>query len=376
MEEEQLLTVLGLMSGSSLDGLDLAICSFTSVLTHDGFQLKEWSLNHGATIPYPPTWKARLRSAPHLPGRELWRLHADLGRYFGQVTKKFIAEQGLDINLIGSHGHTVFHDPSQHFTAQIGDGAAIAALTGLPVVDQLRTADIFSGGQGAPIAPIADKYLFPEYGAFLNLGGIANVCCKVADGQLLAGDVSGANQILDLLAETYGKPYDAGGEIARSGKYLPDLAEQLKALPYHHLPCPKSLDNGWVREKLWPLINIFPAEAKDRMHTFCRFLAEEIHSTLLELATTGGLPPQPIRVLITGGGTHNHFFLECLRSLPQNDKYPFGYEAAEPQIADLKEAALVALCALLRYRGQPNALATATGADRDTINGALYLPKP
>lgn len=374
MANEQQFTILGLMSGSSLDGLDLAVCSFTSVLTNDEFQLKEWSLQQGTTIPYPPTWKARLRSAPHLPGREFWRLHADLGRYFGQVTNRFIADNDVQINLIGSHGHTVFHDPDWQYTAQIGDGAAIAAITGIQVIDQLRTADIYAGGQGAPIAPIADKYLFPSYRAFLNLGGIANLSLKVTNDQFLAGDVSGANQILDLLAQTYGKPYDSGGEIARSGAYLPELNEQLQALPYHHLPCPKSLDNSWVRETLWPLINNFPADAKDKMHTFCQFLARAIHQTFAALAASSSLTSQPIRVLITGGGTHNQFLLECLRKLPQNNQFPFGYEAAEPQVADLKEAALVALCALLRYQGQANALASATGANRNTINGALYRP--
>lgn len=369
-------TVLGMMSGSSLDGLDLAVCSFTYTVTAAGFQLHNWSLQQGQTIPYHPTWKARLRSAPHLPGRELWRLHADLGRHFGQLAQQFIAEKDARVELVGSHGHTIFHDPDQQFTTQIGDGAGIAATVGLPVIDQLRTADVFAGGQGAPIAPIADKYLFAEYGAFLNLGGIANVCCKVAKGQLIAGDISGANQVLDLLAETYGKPYDAGGEIARSGTYLPALAEQLNSLPYHHLPCPKSLDNGWVREELWPVVRDFPAEAKDKMHTFCRFLAAAIHESFIQLATQGGLAPQPIKVLITGGGTHNHFMLECLRSLPQHQDFPCGYEAAEPTVADFKEAAMVALSSLLRYLGQPNALATATGANKDTINGALYLPTP
>lgn len=372
--KEHRMSVLGMMSGSSLDGLDLAVCSFRYTL--DPYQLLGWDLLEATTVPFPPTWAARLRTAPHLPGRELWRLHGDLGHWIGQTAASFLHKKGIDVNLIGSHGHTIFHDPAQGFTTQVGDGAAIAFRTGVPCVDQFRTSDLAAGGQGAPIAPLADQFLFPDHQAFLNLGGIANVSLKTDDQRIVAGDVSGANQVLDRLANLKGFPYDAGGKMARGGQYLPELAQRLTELPYHALPCPKSLGNAWVRDVLWPVVESFSASATDRMHTFCVFLAAEINRILINLCENGELSPQPVKVLVSGGGAHHTFLMDLLRNQQQHELFPLGYEVAPDNLADNKEAALIALCALHRYIGQPNAFATATGADRDTINGALYLPSP
>lgn len=365
--------VLGLMSGSSLDGLDLALCSFTYATT-PAYQLQEWSLLATNTIPFPPTWKARLRTAPHLPGRELWRLHADLGRWIGKAAKSFLSNQTVQPDLIGSHGHTVFHDPALGFTTQIGDGAYIAKETGIITVDQLRTADMAAGGQGAPIAPLADRYLFPDHRAFLNLGGIANISLKTPENALVAGDISGANQILDRLAQQLGRPYDAGGDLARGGNFIPELADQLAQLPYHALDLPKSLDNAWVTDVLWPLVNDFSAAAPDKLHTFCKFLAAEIHRILLLLTQQYYTTPTALLVLTTGGGVHNRFMMDCLREHPQNEHYPLGFEAAEDQIANGKEAALIALASLHRQLGIPNVFSSVTGASRDTVNGALHIP--
>lgn len=372
-KETEQMQVLGMMSGSSLDGLDMAICRFNFV-REPHYSLSDWAILAATTQPFPKPWQSRLRIAPHLPGIELWRLHSDLGHWMGKEADRFIRASGHKVELVGSHGHTVFHDPKRGFTTQIGDGICMAIQTQLPVVDQLRSADIAAGGQGAPIAPIADKWLLKDYPAFLNLGGIANVSLRDKNGAPIAGDVSGANQILDKLANSLGKEYDEDGKIAQSGSLLPDLFAQLEAVDFHQLACPKSLDNGWVRDTLWPVIQAHSGQTADKMHTFCRFLAAEIHNVLLKIAQSAPLPPQAIKVLVTGGGTHNHFLMDCLRQYPQDANYPLGFEAANSQLADFKEAAMVALAALHRYIGQPNALASATGAARDTINGALYLP--
>lgn len=371
--ETEHLRVLGMMSGSSLDGLDMAICHF-SFVRDPHYRLSDWAILAAKTQAFPKPWQARLRIAPQLPAVELWRLHSDLGHWMGREAAQFIKASGQDVGLVGSHGHTVFHEPEKGFTTQIGDGICIAMRTQLPVVDQLRSADVAAGGQGAPIAPLADKWLFQDYPAFLNLGGIANVSLRNKNAGLLAGDVSAANQILDKLANLLGKEYDEGGKIAQSGSLLPSLYTQLQIVAFHQLPCPKSLDNGWVRDTLWPIIETHSGQIADKMHTFCRFVAAEIHKILLEIAQKDQLPPQAIKVLVTGGGTHNQFLMDCLRQHPQNDRYPLGFEAADPQLADFKEAAMVALAALHRYIGLPNTLASATGAARDTINGALYLP--
>lgn len=363
------------MSGSSLDGLDLAICRI--VLPSDDEKASSWSILAAETDPYPPTWQARLRSAPALPGRELWRLHADFGRWVGQRTKAFLAQYpSWQPTLIGSHGHTIFHDPEQRFTTQIGDGAAIAEATGLPVVTELRGADVAAGGQGAPLAPLADKYLFPEYSAFLNLGGIANLSVRQAGGTYLAGDISGCCQVLDRLAAREGLPYDADGQLAQQGTLHPATAAKIAALPFHDLPYPKSLDNGWVREILWPVIGKTDLSTADALRTFTVWLANKIVTDLLAVkgADAGAKENPRSKVLVTGGGARNTFLVDMLRLSQEEIGAGFDFVVPDETTADFKEAALIALGAALRVSGRPNALASATGAPRDTVNGALYLP--
>jgi len=315
--------VLGMMSGSSLDGLDLAVCRFQ--LDKEGeIKVSAWEIMAAETDPFPPMWKARLRSAPHLPGRELWRLHADLGHWIGQRARAFLDKHpDFPVSLVGSHGHTIFHDPQQKFTTQIGDGAAVALRLGLPVVTELRGSDVAAGGQGAPLAPLADKYLFPEYDGFLNLGGIANLSLQNGSGNYIAGDISGCCQVLDRLAARTGATYDAGGALARKGSPAPAIAQTIAALPYHQLPYPKSLDNAWVREQLWPLLD-------DKS--------------------------------------------EQLRANQDEAQPSFEFIVGNTDTTDFKEAALIALAALFRTEGISNALVSATGAERQTVNGALFHP--
>lgn len=369
--------VLGIMSGSSLDGLDLALCRFS----YEDDRLVaplDWEIVAANTIPFPGAWKARLRQAVVLPGRELWRLHTDFGHYLGKAAISFLNKNNLSASLIGSHGHTIFHDPQQGSTTQIGEGSAISYHTGVAVVTQLRTADMALGGQGAPVAPIADHYLFKDYNAFLNLGGIANISVRTSSA-FLAGDVSAANQILNRLAGLANSSYqyDHGGRLAASGDLNADLLHRLQGLRYHQMPYPKSLDNSWVLEEVWPLIADFPAPVNDRLHTFSIFLAQQIHSDLLKLLQASKRAPSPIKVLVSGGGAKNDFLIKSLRSLPQDDHFPLGYATdSNTKIGDFKEAAMVALMALLRQLGQPNSFASATGARANAINGAMYLPPP
>ncbi len=371
--------VLGMMSGSSLDGLDLAVCR---IQLDEGAEklVPDWEIVAAETDPFPPTWKARLRSAPSLPGRELWRLHADLGHWIGKRAKAFLAKHPEHpVTLVGSHGHTIFHEPGRKFTTQIGDGAAIASTLGLPTVTELRGSDVAVGGQGAPLAPLADKYLFPEYDGFLNLGGIVNLSLRQSDGDgYLAGDISGCCQILDRLAAREGLKYDAGGSLASKGSPAPAFAQKIAALPYHQLPYPKSLGNAWVREKLWPILNDRSVPTADLLHTFTRWLAKKIAYDLTHVGAAAGAEKglkgseKPLTILLTGGGIHNDFLVDQLR-VTQDAKAPkFNFIVPEPTIADFKEAALIALAALLCQRGIPNALTSATGASRETVNGALF----
>lgn len=371
-----------MMSGSSLDGLDLAICRFQ--LDHaSSQQITAWEILAAETDPFPPAWQARLRSAPHLPGRELWRLHADLGHWIGQRAAAFLARHPAHKpTLAGSHGHTVFHYPDQQFTGQIGDGAAIAFRLGLPVVTELRGSDVAAGGQGAPLAPLADKYLYPDFGGFLNLGGIANLSLKTGDGTYIAGDISGCCQVLDRLAAREGLRFDAGGHLAAQGSPAPATAQKIAALPYHQLAYPKSLGNDWVVEQLWPLLDDPSIPAADLLHTFTRWLARKIAHDLAHLGAAAGAnneqksSAQPVRILLTGGGAHNDFLVTQLRATQDAAQPTFEFVVADAATTDFKEAALIALAALFRAAGLPNALISATGARRETINGALYLPPP
>ena len=363
--------VLGIMSGSSLDGLDLAVCRFVFDPEQKN-PVSTWEIVAAETDPWPPTWKARLRSAPALPGRELWRLHTDLGRWIGQRARAFLAGySGPAPTLVGSHGHTVFHDPELGFTTQIGDGAALAEVLKTDVVTELRGADVAAGGQGAPLAPLADKYLFPDFDAFLNLGGIANISVRRADGSFVAGDVSGCCQVLDRLAAREGLAYDDGGALAARGSLVPDLATAVSALPYHALAYPKSLDNGWVTDALWPVLATAEVAVPDALRTYSVWLADKIATDLG--AAAGARKGTKSRVLVTGGGARNDFLLRMLNATQEENLGGFEFVVPDPTVADFKEAALIALAALFRREGIFNALASATGAERDTVNGALFL---
>lgn len=361
--------VVGLMSGSSLDGVDLAWCSFT----FEAQQLTSWQLYRGTTLPYSESWMVRLRQAPQMSGRELWQLHADLGAYFVGAVRPFLAQLPVDVDLVASHGHTIFHDPAAGFTTQIGDGAAMAAQLGVVVADQFRTQDIALGGQGAPLAPLADAYLFSEYTACLNLGGIANLSLRLPSGGYLAYDVGGANQVLNALAQEVGLAYDAGGALAREGSLLPDLLAKASALPYHAQAPPKSLGNAWVQEQLLPLFTNHPGSVVDRLRTCCAYLAQQINQSLQDAAAEHGLSLTAAdQIMVAGGGAYNTFLCECIAAAV----HPVALHRPSELLVDYKEALLMALAGVLRLRGLPNALPKATGASAPTCNGALHYPCP
>ena len=347
--------LLGLISGSSLDGLDMAVCRFVIEDRAADRPVRSWSVRAAVTLPYPPPLRARLRASTSLSAHDLSVLEHELGQYVGRAINDWLPRP---VEAIGYHGHTHSHFPELGFTRQLGNPATIAALTGLPVIADLRAADIAVGGQGAPLAPVADLHLFPEHRAFLNLGGIANLSYRRDDGDFIAGDITGCCQVLDRLAQQLGQPYDKNGDLARGGRYDEAFATALSAPAYHRLPYPKSLDNGWVREVLWPIVAASPLPDRDKLGTFTRWLAAKIKADM------GGVAGEGVKCLVTGGGGHNAFLLDCLGE---------EYLTPDRQLIDFKEAALIALCALLRLEHLPNSLASATGADHDTVNGSLWV---
>lgn len=357
--------LLGLMSGSSLDGLDLAACSFT--LAEGQAEPLDWQLLASATRPLSKDWMARLKALPEASALELALAHAQFGQYLGQEVEAFLSEQRLAVDAIASHGHTIFHYPAQGMSLQLGDGAAIAGVTGLDTMDNFRMQDVSLGGQGAPIAPIADQLLFSDYAFMLNLGGIANISAQ-AEGGYVAFDCTGANQVLNALAAERGLPYDRGGAIARSGQLLPELLERALALPYHAAPYPKSLGNDWVREQLIPLYVQAEGRLEDRMNTACRQIALILAQDIAKLREQERLPAPPHRMMATGGGALNDFLMACIR-----EACPIEIEIPSPGLIEYKEAIMMALMGALRLHHQPNVLPSVSGAKAAACGGALHL---
>lgn len=370
---------LGLMSGSSLDGLDLAFVRFQE-------NTGSWSFEMPCSTcyPYPEEWKDKLQGAIGLSARDYLLLHGDYGRYLGQQVKRFIEENGLayQVQLIASHGHTVFHQPSGRMTAQLGDGASLAAETGINVISDLRSMDMALGGQGAPIVPIGENLLFPGYRFFLNLGGIANLSFHFdAPGEkpqrrVEAYDVCPASRVLNLLAERNGKPFDENGEMASVGSVLEPLLRKLNNLGYYRQPYPKSLANEFGTGAVYGLIESSGCSVEDGLRTYVEHICFQVQRAVSEFLKQASPAPEAstFSILVTGGSTQNAFLLERLRNWLQDD--PVELVVPEQAIILYKEALIMALIGVLRWREEPNTLATVTGASRDSIGGAVWIGQP
>ncbi len=358
--------VLGLMSGSSLDGLDIALCEFQI----EAAVVKEWHLVKAETFPFTAAWQQKLRELPHLSSLELLTAHTHFGHYMGQLVNEFLEKHQLRPDFIASHGHTVFHFPNRQMTLQIGDGAALAAATGYPVVCDFRAMDIALGGQGAPLAPIADQLLLKGYDFYLNLGGIANISCNAND-TFIAFDIGGANQVLNVLAQQAGFDFDPNGRLAESGNLSLDLLQKVNALPYFQQDYPKSLGNDWVQEQLIPIYLSFEAPVQDKLHTACVQLAKQLASDIQTIIRREQFSKSSYRLLATGGGAHNRFLVQCIREASQENGN-FEIEVPQPEMISFKEAALIALMGTLRVENIPNCMASVTGAAHDAIGGAIH----
>ncbi|MEK7257689.1 MAG: anhydro-N-acetylmuramic acid kinase [Bacteroidota bacterium] len=358
---------IGLMSGSSLDGLDIAHCRFEM----EQNSVATWQLLRAETADFSEAWKERLAKLPGETAFEFARTHVHFGGYLGELVNQFLAagHEKLPVDFIASHGHTIFHAPDQHFTSQIGDGAALAAITCYPVICDFRSSDVALGGQGAPLAPLADKVLFPGFDFYLNLGGIANITCN-AGGKHVAFDVGGANQILNALARQLGKPFDWDGELAASGNFQALLFEKLNRFDYFAEAYPKSLSNQWVQENLVKTCLETAGKVEDKLHTFCHHLAFQLQHSISQVIERENFRKGNYRMFVTGGGGLNGFLMQCIR------EHCSGVEVVLPEgeIIKFKEALLMALLGALRMEGAANCISTVTGAKRDAIGGAVYLP--
>lgn len=343
---------IGVMSGSSLDGLDLALC----VLTENEGQ---WSfrIEKALTVPYEEHYRQRLLEVMVGTALDMARLHRDLGTFIGEACRDLL--QGRPADLVASHGHSVFHLPGEGLTAQLGCGARIAALTGLPAVCDFRTMDVALGGQGAPLVPMGERLLFPAHQAFLNLGGICNIALHRSD-KVTGYDVCIGNQALDLLANEAGLPFDRGGALATTGAVDQRLLNALEDLPFHQQPPPRSLGREWFNEAVRPLIEDRTIPLPGRLRTVVEHIA---------LRTAEALAPATGPVLVTGGGAHNTFLMDRIAG-----HAPVALERPADEVVDFKEALIFALLGALRWRGEPNTLASVTGAHHNCVGGAVYLP--
>lgn len=352
---------LGLMSGSSLDGLDLAYCR----MEWEHEEVKNWELLAAATMPYSEMWQARLAALPSQNALAFAKTDTYFAYYMGELVNAFLKKEQIEqLDYIASHGHTIFHEPDRRYTTQIGKGAALAAITQKPVIADFRSHDVALNGEGAPLAPLADAYLFGGYDYYLNIGGIANISVPLGDHKWAAFDVAPANQVLNFLSKEIGLPYDVGGQLAAKGQVQQDLLDQLRAEPFYQQKYPKSLGNAWIRQKVWPLLTESPIALEDRLATVVELIALEVAAAVQQLEQKG-------QMLISGGGAFNTFLLERIASLLE----PLQVELVLPdrEIIEFKEALLMALLGLLRMEGLPNSWPVVTGAARPTVNGGIYV---
>jgi anhydro-N-acetylmuramic acid kinase len=354
--------VIGIMSGSSLDGLDIV---YTELQEKGGSW--NFTIMNVACVPYEAMWEQNLREAETLSAKDYLLLHTAYGHYTGKKVNEFIRAHNLQhqVDLVASHGHTVFHMPENKMTHQLGEGAAIAAETHLPVVCDLRSLDIAFGGQGAPIVPTGEKLLFSDFSFFLNIGGIANVSIR-KEHTLIAFDVCPANRVLNMLAGEMGLAFDDQGHLSSQGSLHEDVLQKLNNLEYYTLHHPKSLANSFGTGIVYPLLQSSGNSIQDNLRTFTEHICIQLKHSLLPFKTDAVQ-----KLFVTGGGAFNTFLLERLRE--NLGEINFEIFVPEADVVKYKEALIMAQLGTLRWREQNTVVASVTGALRNSIGGALWL---
>jgi anhydro-N-acetylmuramic acid kinase len=348
--------VVGMMSGTSMDGMDLVLCRF-------GRNKDDWHfhIEKAVTYDYSPEWTTNLNQAFCLPADEFLALHNAYGRLIGDYVTRFLKDNKLSADLVASHGHTIFHQPEKGFTFQLGEGASIVSRCNVTTVSDFRTMDVALGGQGAPLVPVGDELLFSRYSYCLNLGGFANVSNR-RDGKRIAFDICPVNIVLNELARRTGKEFDMDGEIGHSGIPHPQLVNELNNLEFYKHSGPKSLGREWVEKSYMPLLDKYNLPLENIMSSVYEHISVQIGS-YLNLSGPG-------EVLVTGGGAFNTFLIEKIQSHTQSELVIPG-----EQLVKFKEALIFAFLGLLRFLNVTNCLASVTGAVRDSSSGVIHLSR-
>lgn len=351
MSDEKI-NIIGLMSGTSLDGLDIVYVTF------DKNNYKNFKIQYSETIPYSKLWKDKLTKAIHKTDEELKELDKEYGELIAVKVNNFIKENDIiTINLIASHGHTILHQPEKGITLQIGNGQIVASETQHKVVCDFRTQDVKLGGQGAPLVPIGDEFLFSQYDACLNLGGFANVSFR-EENKRIAFDICPVNIVLNHYINKLGYDFDDKGHLASSGITNIELLQELDSLCFYKMNYPKSLGLEWVQSTIFTLIDEYNIEIKDILRTFIEHVAIQIVNSTKKCKN----------LFITGGGVFNEFLIKRI-------EYHSNLEIIIPdsQTINYKEALIFAFLGLLRIDNQVNCLSSVTGAEKDHSSGVIFL---
>ncbi len=344
---------IGIMSGTSMDGLDLALCEFQ--LHSTGWRYK---IIKADTLPYSKEWQEKLISVPSVSGLELIQLHSEYGRFIGLEVKKFLRKTDLKAELICSHGHTVFHQPEKGFTFQLGDGSAIAASSGITTISDFRNLNVALGGQGAPLVPIGDEILFSDYNYCLNLGGISNISFQ-QKRKRVAFDICPVNMALNNISKELNLDYDKDGLAGRKGTIHTSLLDKLNSLEFYKETSPKSIGREWFEKEFLPVVNKYSLKPPDKLRTIYEHIAVQICNSMKSRAKKS--------VLVTGGGAYNTFLIELIKSMSRHDII-----VPESLLVDYKEALIFAFLGVLRMHDYINCLSSVTGSRYDCSGGAIH----
>ncbi len=349
---------IGLMSGTSLDGLDIAYCVFRT----DGIKW-EYEIRHAETLPYDQDWQKRLSTIMSVSSVELMKTHVELGKLHGNGVAEFMKKYSLNPDLIASHGHTVFHQPEKGFTLQISSGYEIMKSCRKKVVCDFRSLDITLGGQGAPLVPVGDKLLFADFDYCLNLGGISNISFDQQQTRI-AYDIAPNNIVLNKLANELGHDYDPEGSIAKTGILRKDLLDTLNQLDYYSLPFPKSLGMEYIMKEVFPIIDDSGYSIEDKLCTFNHHIAFQINQEIIK--SLSGKSDHSL--FLTGGGAFNSYFVKLLKEYAQAR---YNIHLPDKKTINYKEALIFAFLGVLRIRNEVNALKSVTGAYQDSCTGII-----
>jgi anhydro-N-acetylmuramic acid kinase len=352
-QSPSVIRAIGVMSGTSLDGLDLCLAEYS--LINENWLYK---IIKASTIKYPTEISESLKSAMVISSERLQMLNSSYGLWIGNRINEFLKDIDLKPSLIGSHGHTVFHNPTKGYTTQIGSGAHIASVTGIPCVCDFRSGDVARGGQGAPLVPIGDELLFNDFDYCLNIGGIANVSFR-SHGKRVAYDICPANMALNQVANLIGLEYDENGSIGETGEINYILLNELNNLEFYNQEGAKSLGREWFEEHFLPII----CKSDESIPNILRTIYEHTASQVVK-----SFPASNASILITGGGAKNKFLIDLISEKTNN-----RIVIPDTTTIDFKEALIFGFLAVLYQLRITSCLASVTGAENDSIGGCMYL---